>query len=486
MRTKRIALVLTALIGLNVLLSACNNIDESSSTDSSIVEESAMLVFENRRVELDANATERIEIDAEVKDLNYLILDVSCDVPVIGKLYFTNMNNAEEGFEETFFLPAQTDGEFRQIVDYYQENTYRKKVEAIIFENVGKEHGFVSVRSIKMDEKDIDPLYEAPEVTLESEYIRLTVGMQSGGAIHGLEYFRDPVQQVRDQDGNMLVGINYAQRENVEVVYTDNVNLLNRFDHGRLVQQSYYGISTEPYECTPYMQWMWGYNPVQGGNWTGYSSQIVDYEISKDKIYVKCRPLDWAKGEKLGGFDVTRSYMENTYSVSGTEVKVDNTFTDWSGYDHGVKRDQELPAFYGIISLGTFVTYVGDKPFQNEALYVDPDIGSWMASDTRFKNFNLTENWSAWVNEKYFGVGVYVPDCVGALAGKVGTKVFDGKAEKSEATAYTAMLERMLITTYETFSYRYYLSVGQVNEMRKTFNELAKTESNPDLKKWRQ
>jgi pseudouridine-5'-phosphate glycosidase len=97
----------------------------------------------------------------------------------------------------------------------------------------------------------------------------------------------------------------------------------------------------------------------------------VDYVISEDgkSIYVKCRPLDWAKKNVL-----TPSYMENTYTLCDGYVKVDNRFVDFSGYTHR-NADQELPAFYTRTS-GHSVDYRLDTPKEiADAFRVKMELG---------------------------------------------------------------------------------------------------------------
>ena len=98
-------------------------------------------------------------------------------------------------------------------------------------------------------------------------------------------------------------------------------NLLNRFDTGRLVQQSYYGTNQPPFVCGEFMGCVWSYNPVQGGDRSNAKSKLVDLKISSDRVYIKCRPRDWGHEAWY-----TPSYMENTYILDGDIIRVDNIF----------------------------------------------------------------------------------------------------------------------------------------------------------------
>ena len=50
-------------------------------------------------------------------------------------------------------------------------------------------------------------------------------------------------------------------------------NLLNNFDEGRFIQQSYYGDK----DGSKWNGKPWRYNPVQGGDWKGNKSRILNF-----------------------------------------------------------------------------------------------------------------------------------------------------------------------------------------------------------------
>lgn len=421
-----------------------------------------------------------ISIDKKIEKHNYIGIELETDANVRGTMVFANENNPDETLTEEFFIPAGTNGFFTQLIDFYSENDYVKIWKEITFENVGiyKNRTMVSdkektitvknVYSAKRDWVDENVVY------LKSNKLKLGIDMNAGGAITYLEYLGARVQQVKDTDGSVKVGVNYGSTIGGDLMSSE-VNLINEMDRGRLVQQSYYGTSSAPYECAQYIGMPWPYNPVQGGDYLGTSSKIVDYKISDDEIYIKTMPLDWAKEESI-----TPSYMENVYTIENGLIKVKNVFTDWSGYTNTVYRDQELPAFYGILPLGTLVTYRGDAPFTDAELSYYPNLGNWVGS-SRAMWSDITENWVAWVNDDDFGVGLYTPDVSTILTGKVGSNDFTGQASRAAGTTYTAMVSKMKLTTYESFSYEYYLTVGNVDAIRQNFKTLSSTCSNPEI-----
>ena len=245
-------------------------------------------------------------------------------------------------------------------------------------------------------------------------------------------------------------------------------NLLNNHDTGRLVQQSYYGTSSAPYVPAKYNGSTWAYNPVQGGDQYGNHSKLVDFSISEDgrSIWVKCQPLDWAQKKSY-----TPSYMENTYTIADGHIKVDNRFTDFSGYTHR-NVHQELPAFYTISYLSDFVFYNGSNAWKDDDLTVKTDLPFWAGNSNAYFNMKSRETWCAWVAPTGYGVGVYTPIAEILLAGRYS---YNGsKNAHSNATNYVAPLITHTLKTFDTFEYSYYITTGSVEEIRSTFKELSK------------
>lgn len=246
-------------------------------------------------------------------------------------------------------------------------------------------------------------------------------------------------------------------------------NLLNCHDTGRLVQQSYYGTTKEPYECGTYGNTKWGYNPVQGGDQHNNRSKLVDFKIEEDRIYVKCRPLDWAKDGVY-----TYVYMENVYILKEDYIEVDNRYIDFSTYDHsGNGRHQELPAFYTISHFDSFTFYGGTNPWTDDTLTVKNDLPFWGdAQSQRYCYFTLdqanTETWCAWNNsESGYGIGLYTPQIELFLAGRF--QYNGSKHPRSDSTNYVAPLITTTMKNFEAFEYSYIVTTGDVSTMRNTF-----------------
>ena len=246
-------------------------------------------------------------------------------------------------------------------------------------------------------------------------------------------------------------------------------NLINQHDTGRLVQQSYYGTGPIEgvYDPGKFLDTVWNYNPVQGGDVYGTHSKIVDFSVNGNSIYVRTMPKDWAND---GLF--LPCYMENTYTLYEDRITVDNRFFDFSGFTHPYFL-QELPAFYTVSFLETLVFYNGKEPWTDGGLTVKSDVTDWTSKENTGQNvFNMlrgnTETWAAWVNlENDFGIGVYTPNTEVLNAGRY---KYDGsKSSTADPTNYIALRSDVKLTSYEELNYSYMIASGSVDGIRSVF-----------------
>ena len=214
----------------------------------------------------------------------------------------------------------------------------------------------------------------------------------------------------------------------------------------------------------------WNYNPVQGGNQHGENSKIVDIKCTDNEIYVKCRPLDWAKTKEF----ITPSYMEAWYKIEGKNVHVKCRFTDFSGYKE-TPRTQELPAFYCIEPLNTFVYYDGVEPFSKEnKLCIEDSLIFW--PDAGYPNFKSVEQWSAFRGEfsDSFGIGIYMPTHDTFLTGVFARGETTEKDPSIDApTSYIAVVKDYVFESFKPKEYDYYISTGTTDEIRSNFEEIS-------------
>ncbi|MBR3750311.1 MAG: hypothetical protein IKK58_00915 [Clostridia bacterium] len=368
-------------------------------------------------------------------------------------------------YEELCFLDAASEPKnFNSYIDGFMDGAVAAGFKSIRFDNRGDDTATIELVSLAVTKKDSIDGY----VYLANDYIKIGADLVYGGALAYLSYVKEPVALV-EMNGRAEVGIGYADLVNADKIMSTDVNLLNNYDPGRLVQQSYYGTNgaNDDYEPGNFMGREWNYNPVMGGDRGLYHSKIVDFELTDTHIYVKCRPMDWGKENSP-----TLSYMESTYSLDGRNLIVDNRFVDYSPYKH-MTCNQELPAFYVIEPLYRLAYYEGSKTWTNDTLTFKDDLPFW---DGIWPNFRSKENWWAWVNgdDDGFGLGLYVPNVTSVTGG-----IFqhDGKIKndpaKSSPTSYIAPLTQLKLVNFKPLEYSYAITCGRLSEIRASIGVLA-------------
>ena len=244
-------------------------------------------------------------------------------------------------------------------------------------------------------------------------------------------------------------------------------NLVNIFDEGRYIQQSYYaGESLDRQKDGQSPRWSpWPWNPIQVGDAFGNRAKILDYIQNEDTLYVKSIPMLWDMNN-----EPAEAFMEQWTILEGDVIKVTNRLTCFRHdtiYGDGVLKDQELPAVYPISKLSNLYFYEGANPFSNSSLS-SPEVVN-LASGFWGRYKEVTEHWMAFVDDNMFGMGVYNPMCTYFLAGMAGDP---GHHVKSSSTSYIAPVKKASLNRDSIFEYTYYIIIGKLDDIRKRVYEL--------------
>ena len=365
--------------------------------------------------------------------------------PIRGEITYLlpDGNGQYTPYTETFFLEAGSDMTFSSLIDGYFASQYAVGISKIVLSACRDEEASFTLYGI---DTNVARAYASGTYFIENERYRVGVLLAWGG---GISYIEDK----QDNDDTLT-------------------NLINNHDTGRLIQQSYYGIPCAEYSPASYNGTPWNYNPVQGGDQYGNASKIVDFTVSADgrSVYVKARPMDWAQKNMP-----CPAYMENTYTLEGDAILVDNRFMDFFG-QVGPKRHQELPAFYTISYLCDFRYYNGSAPWTNDEYITLTDLPFWGGNGDAYHKIQSgnTETWAAWTSPTGYGIGLYVPGAKIMLAGR--HNYTGSKSGSNDGTNYVAPLRSMKLVSYEVFAYSYVISAGTVDEMRQVFAKQAGVE----------
>ncbi|KAI8470992.1 MAG: hypothetical protein J3K34DRAFT_458571 [Monoraphidium minutum] len=244
-----------------------------------------------------------------------------------------------------------------------------------------------------------------------------------------------------------------------------NKNLINAWDCGRLMQQSYYGCDDG--SCWAAKPWRW--NPVQCGSWQNFRARALNTVVEgvpASRVATQSHPRNWG-GQEL----ITDVTMGSDYRLLSDALAATYSMT-YDGAHAQPSRTQEVPAFFVDRRLGVLAFYEGGEPWTGGRLRFTMPGGT-------NNYYTPTEPWAAYVDaDTGYGIGVFVPIATGLTAYRVGP---DGSTRVSD-TSYLALTSRFPIEPGSTFNYTAYVAVGAIADIRRIFTRLA-LEAGIDLKR---
>lgn len=483
-------------------------------------DDGVQVLFKNEETSsLGAGMQTEIPIAKEVGDKNYLTIKLANDVPLVGYIHYTDQNNTSKTHKEKFFIEAGV-GTFSMFLDGIRIGAFgafEKRIDRITLQNVGETTGgSIRVREISIS----DRTYNNQEMLyLDNNMMKVGASLAAGGALCHLESLNRNVVEYIDSEGK--VRIDEGIDPNDVTLISENVNLINVHDLGREVQQSYYSNVNEdngykPNDEVIYNSGFGGgykYNPVQAGSAGDNQTQIIDYELTDKRLYIKVRPQDWF-------FDNTQtdSYMESTYTFDKTgALIVTNRLVNFAQFTnmHTIWAcGQEIPAVYIVHPLNYFYCETVEGIINDPGLSPIP-TSDYKSSLSEEKEGNywyqlpahtVVGDWLANVNDKGFGLGMYIPNVerYSASRGWKPTKYslfynnyYDNNIYDLRDLQY---IPSMYVDNYNYFSpavtrklvdfvpfeYSFALYIGRVDEMRERFGWLKEngTITNEGLDNW--
>lgn len=228
-------------------------------------------------------------------------------------------------------------------------------------------------------------------------------------------------------------------------------NAVNFYDHGRLVQQSYYGEK----DGSDWNGQPWKWNPVQGGDWKGHAATVEKLEHGKDWLESASIPKHWASGA-----DIPEMRFRQRIELKGEVATIRFTMT-YSGEKAHPKEGHEIPAVFVAPELDTLVYCEAKEPWTGAPLVRrKPGWPNEFATPT--------EPWAAYVGADGRGIGVCVPVMESFTCYR-----FAADTGSPAACSYVAPLTTFAITPGKTFSYECHLTLGSVEEIRVRFREIC-------------
>ena len=365
---------------------------QSNQSDSGAVEVFSTEIYKGAGAfSLSQEQTKTLEINQDISGKEYIEILLESNANLLGEYKYSDISNPEKVVTEQFYIePSTEEIEFKQFFDAFRPNAigaFDKKLISITLKNLDDKIANVNVKNITVTNREV-PAFDK-EIYLESGGLKVGADLAMGGTLSYLEklgYNGQTVDEVIDANDNVTIGVN--AKEGAKQHLSSSVNLINICDAGREFQQSYYadigGSMEEATGANGYERrwsftatregYYWPYNPVQGGDEVCNLSQIIDCEVTGNSIYVKVRAMDWGNGygrlehayheryEEFKRGRTTKSYMENTYTIKGGVLYVDNRFIDWNGFtdmENIPVHTLEIPAAYIVHPLSNYVCYTG-------------------------------------------------------------------------------------------------------------------------------
>lgn len=398
---------------------------------------------------------------------NYINIRYKSSKQLKGTLNYYDITRSRNVSETIFLEESLYPVDFNTFLDNFRKGSSgitNKRLTSLVLTNVSDSAASVNIYSVGYT----DRVYSRTDVLyIYDSTIEVGVSLQFAGSVSSLKNLNRNIQEYVDTSANIKIRGSDKHSGDVNNVIRNNPNLINVYDVGRELQQSWY-INVD--EDQGYTRGEFGgnevgYNPVQAGDKENNESQIIDYKVTYDSvnpakvtsIWVKTKALDWAHNN-----DLSNSYMENSYVVEDGLLKVTNRFIDFSGWTNYENNagfpsgnyntngntflstsqaplfaGQELPALYIAHPLQYFSTYFTDTQGSNQGKLVFDNTIGWNTGTSRIENNSSltsngtyegettyssnsdggahyefrrhTENWLGYFNEDKFGVAIYVP-----------------------------------------------------------------------------
>lgn len=451
----------------------------------------------DKEISLENGKSIEIPLGQEVGEKSYFWIELDTDVDLVGYLSYENSEDSTQTNTEKIFIERGST-EFLSFLDSFRVGAFgafEKKMNKLTLQNVEEKTGKVTIKKVGITDRTYE---KSEELYISDGHLKMGTSLSVGGTIRHVEKLNAGVVEYIDENGDVCIdkGID---KETVELV-TDEVNLINIYDLGREIQQSYYSTVTEVNGYAPTAEILYDagllYNPVQAGSAGDKESQIIDYSITETEIYVKVRPTEWFFDNILSD-----SYMENIYRLDGKgTLFVTNRFVNFSQFKNmgnTTPCNQELPAIYIVHPLNYFYCET------TEGTAFDPNLSPLPTTPGKYSveeeikgayHYCLAEekvkdSWFAFVNKNKFGLGVYMPnaDWYNASRGQKSSyyntldnscynnTIYNLWGMKYFPSAYVSNYnylcpsKRLRMMDFRPLQYEYAVSVGTVDELGKTF-----------------
>ncbi len=257
-------------------------------------------------------------------------------------------------------------------------------------------------------------------------------------------------------------------------------NIINYFDRGRQIQQSYYSGPVPyigPKGERPNQRWAGlGWNPIQTGDCAGNASPVLSFtRPTASAMKIVTSPMLWPHAGVRAECTFT-TLIELTPNGFLFTASIANARSDHADYG---RKAQETPAVYTNARWYKLVSYLGEKPWTGAPLTTIVAKGD--GKGWPWRNYFSPESWSALVDDADTGIGVYAPATHATTAGFAGGDAPKGQnlSPRAAPTGYIAPLAYNVLDHNARLGYQALFAVGKLAEIRQTFAAEAKRRIRP-------
>ncbi len=273
-------------------------------------------------------------------------------------------------------------------------------------------------------------------------------------------------------DGSVKVGIDREKGGAITWLSSGSYpkNIVNLADPGRLIQQSYYAgrrlDRTSEGQSKSWSPWSW--NPIQGGGvgsagGKGTWSRVTVFEKKEESMYSETTPKLWDMPDEDADA-VMRQWTTleaNMRGVICVQCEIQAMRSEGDLWGEAKMSPQEIPACYFTRNFESVRSYLGGGEWRAEHQAPGPPWGRATPPRKAMAMFEKSGN----------GVAVFSPTSGASWNfGPHGRGLSDDPL--AGPCMHVAPIDRVLFGPTSTFGYRYWLIVGDENEIANRLDAL--------------
>lgn len=295
----------------------------------------------------------------------------------------------------------------------------------------------------------------------------VVASMVAGASLFGDKFRSPPSEMLFIQDETIRVGIDRSKGASITwLSWNENPqNIVNSYDPGRLIQQSYYaGKRLDRISDGQSENWSpWAWNPIQGGGVSSWA-RVTSFEKIDDRtLYGVTIPKLWDMHDEEAAA-VMKQWTSFEPGMTGTVVvrnRIECDRDEDDPWGDAAIRPQEVPACYFTRNFDRFESYLGHGQWRNEKHQIGPP---WRKTTPPLGAM-------ACFNSDGQGVAIYSPTANADW--NYGPHVNRPSDDPSGGPCvHIAPITKILFGPKSVYEYRYWLTVGTASEIAETLDLL--------------